>query len=309
MRFSVEAWATEYGSPMEVDDRERSDTKVDVGVERPASKWQPLSPTDATEVPETILFTDGVRRIDARVWIDTDEGRARPGVCASYAAGVMRCDGRAELAGWKVERGLFSAVADVAPIHCRHASYEVRRSEGDAPEDLWLAIQKRMAELESALASDEGTDLVVVDGPLRGDLQSGSRVGYIKTHHVGYLPPEVEGVVGALAPGQRTPLFLTLGRWGRFCWYTRLPGGAGHSWAGVVRCETSADVDKDGAVRLAEVVTRALPRFASVGHKDPRAPQNLYPIAGLERELRRRLGDPALLYRDLRVAAGPASSS
>ena len=37
--------------------------------------------------------------------------------------------------------------------------------------------------------------------------------------------------------------------------------------------------------------------------KDPRAPQNLYPIAGLERELRRRLGDPALLYRSLRAAA------
>jgi hypothetical protein len=307
VRFSVEAWATEYGSPMEVDERELADTKVDVDVEHPAREWRPLSPTDAADVPETILFTDGVRRIDARVWIETGEGRARPGVCASYAAGVMRCDGRAELVAWKVERGLFSAVAGVAPIQCRHATYEVRRSSGDTPEDLWLAIQKRMAELESVLASAESGDLVVVDGPLRGDLQSGSRVGYVKTHHVGYLPEEVEGVVGALEAGQRTPLFLTLGRWGRFCWYTRLPGGAGHPWAGVVRCELSADVEMTEAVRLAEGVTRALPRFASAGHKDPRAPQNLYPIAGLERELRRRLGDPALLYRDLRMAATPAA--
>ncbi|MCU1353688.1 MAG: hypothetical protein JWM05_2897, partial [Acidimicrobiales bacterium] len=31
--------------------------------------------------------------------------------------------------------------------------------------------------------------------------------------------------------------------------------------------------------------------------------QNLFPIAGLERELRRRLGDPALLIRSLREAA------
>jgi hypothetical protein len=46
-----------------------------------------------------------------------------------------------------------------------------------------------------------------------------------------------------------------------------------------------------------------LPRYASAEYKDTRAPQNLYPIAGLERELRRRLGDQRLLYRALRVAA------
>jgi hypothetical protein len=46
-----------------------------------------------------------------------------------------------------------------------------------------------------------------------------------------------------------------------------------------------------------------LPRYASERYKEPRAPQNLYPIAGLERELRRRLGDQRLLYRALRVAA------
>ena len=57
------------------------------------------------------------------------------------------------------------------------------------------------------------------------------------------------------------------------------------------------------AVRLADRVTATLPRFASAPHKDPRAPENLYPIAGLERELRRRLGDPNLMYRALRVAA------
>jgi hypothetical protein len=46
-----------------------------------------------------------------------------------------------------------------------------------------------------------------------------------------------------------------------------------------------------------------LGRFASTEYKDSRAPQNLYPIAGLERELRRRLGEPNLLYRALRRAA------
>ena len=73
--------------------------------------------------------------------------------------------------------------------------------------------------------------------------------------------------------------------------------------AGIVRCECSADVGTEGAVRLADWSAATLPRYASAAHKDARAPQNLYPIGGLERELRRRLGDSRLLYRALRSAA------
>lgn len=303
MRFAIEAWATEYGSPMDLDERAESEVKVDATVERAADRWEALDPAAGTNVPENILFTDGVRRIDARVWIETDQG-TRPGVCASYAAGAVLCDGRATLGAPKVERGLFTAVTDAAPITSRHARYEVRRANGDRAEQLWLAIQERMGELEAALADGEDADLVVVDGPLKTNLTEGcDRIGYVKTHHVSYLSPELEATVASLGPGQRTPLFLTLGRWGRFSWYLRLPGGEGHAWAGVVRCETSADQNIDKVARLADSVAAALPRFASVTHKDPRAPQNLYPIAGLERDLRRRLGDPQILYRDLRVAA------
>ena len=63
------------------------------------------------------------------------------------------------------------------------------------------------------------------------------------------------------------------------------------------------DVGLGDAVELAELSQAVLPRFASVEHKDPRAPQNLYPIGGLERLLRRRLGDRLLLERALRTAA------
>jgi hypothetical protein len=301
MKFAIEAWATEYGSPMELDGREASETKVDSTVERPLEKWEPLEPR-AVKPPERVMFTDGVRRIDARIWIESPEG-TRPGVCASYAAGAVLCDGRANFAGARVERGMFTAVTDAASVVCRRAHYGVRRANGDAAEQLWLAIQERMGELEAAVVDDYEADLTIVDGPLRGTLGGISRVGYIKTHHVSYLPPEMEKVVAALGPGQRTPVFLTLGRWGRFSWYVRLPGATGHAWAGVVRCETTADSPIDRVCELADLIAQELPRYASVTHKDPRAPQNLYPIAGLERELRRRLGDPQLLYRDLRVAA------
>jgi hypothetical protein len=302
VRFAVEAWATEYGSPMEADPLAASETKVELGCEIDEKKWEPIDPPWGATVPDKIVFTDGVRRIDARVWIQ-DNGSARPGVCASYAAGVMCCDGRARLGDFKVEHSLFSSVTDAASIDCRHVTYDVRRSEGDAPEDLWLAIQLRMGHLEEQLAASADADLVIVDGPLRGLHGMPNAIGYVKTHHVSYLPAELHHVVVALGAGQRTPIFCTLGRWSRYSWYLRLPGGEGHPWAGVVRCETTADAEMDEVVRLANVTAAALPRFASHPHKDARAPQNLYPIAGLERELRRRLGDPQLLYRSLRVAA------
>jgi hypothetical protein len=91
--------------------------------------------------------------------------------------------------------------------------------------------------------------------------------------------------------------------WDRHSWYLRLPGPAGAPWSGVVRIECAADLPVSEVTRLAGLSQRSLGRFASDSYKDSRAPQNLYPIAGLERELRRRLGDPRLLYRALREAA------
>ena len=37
------------------------------------------------------MFVDGVRRVDARVWIH-DGDRAHAGVCASVGAGIVECD-------------------------------------------------------------------------------------------------------------------------------------------------------------------------------------------------------------------------
>jgi hypothetical protein len=67
--------------------------------------------------------------------------------------------------------------------------------------------------------------------------------------------------------------------------------------AGVVRLETSGALDLAQVVALADVSARYLPRFASDPAHDPRAPQNLYPIGGLEARLRHLLGDPLLVRR------------
>ncbi|HEX5671362.1 MAG TPA: hypothetical protein VFY46_01420, partial [Acidimicrobiia bacterium] len=55
--------------------------------------------------------------------------------------------------------------------------------------------------------------------------------------------------------------------------------------------------------RTADLTAATLCRYASAAHKEPRAPQNLYPIGGLERRLHHLLGDRDLMYRSLRVAA------
>ena len=74
--------------------------------------------------------------------------------------------------------------------------------------------------------------------------------------------------------------------------------------AGIVRCECSRRHQHGGCGPPRGLV--GAPRCLAThpaAHKDARAPQNLYPIGGLERELRRRLGDSRLLYRALRSAA------
>jgi hypothetical protein len=269
------------------------------------------------EPARVVLFTDGVRRIDARVWIDDGDAGTRLGVCASYGAGIVRAEratgddgagsasNRAEVVAAEVRRGLFTAAATAQPIQTRRATFCVRAAAADRPEQLALAVQQRMGELEIELVAHAGdADLIVIDGPLRGRQHVARAIGYVKTHHVAYLPPIVEGIVGQLAAGERTPLFLTSTSWSRYSWYLRLPGASGHPWAGVIRGEASADLTPAEAAALADLATVTLPRFASQPHKDPRAPHNLYPIGGLERALRHRLGDPALLYRALCAAAG-----
>jgi hypothetical protein len=208
-----------------------------------------------------------------------------------------------------VERGLFTPAVGAVDIDSRHAHYVARKAAGPAPDQLSLALQQHLSETEVRLAllfrasQPDADDLLFVDGPLRGRTHLDNTVGYVKTHHTTYLPTEQAAVVSALRAGQRTPAFTMGTSWRRNSWYLRLPGARDAPWAGVVRLECSADLPLPEVRRLADLSARLLPPLASSRHKDPRAPQNLVPIGGLERELRRRLGDQQLLYRSLAAAA------
>jgi len=116
------------------------------------------------------------------------------------------------------------------------------------------------------------------------------------------LPLERNAVVAQLAPGQRTPLF-TISDYRRYSWYVRLAILAGgHSWTGIVRCEASGGHPVQTVITMADRTAAILPIVASEAHLDPRAPQNLVPIAALERDLRHRMGDRGLVYRELRAS-------
>jgi hypothetical protein len=307
VRFAVETWAPEYGSPAEGGALAETDVVVDLEVERSAAMWSPITPAPLAPADEggPVLFVDGVRRIEARVWMGDHAGDVRPGICASYAAGLVRCDGRARVVASEVARAVFCRAAGASPIDTRCGRFALMATPADDPDTLSLALQGAMADLELQVSMGAAApgELLVVDGPLGARRGLPGTVGYIKTHHVSYLPTALHPVIGALAAGQRTPVFCMGERFARHSWYLRLPGDVSHPWAGVVRCEAAVDVGPERAIALADRLCAVLPRYASSAHKDPRAPQNLFPIAGLERELRRRLGDPLLIQRALREAA------
>lgn len=359
MSFSVDGWDPSYGASLELEGQlEESTARIDAGVEVPVDRWRPIDPDAAGPLPEALLFVDGVRRVEAQVWIDdaagpADGGAAGPAnggppavggppaaaqardlpaeataaLCASYAAGVVCCCAAgAHLVVAQLRRGLFSVAPHASDILTRAGGYKahhvtVKRAGVPVMTTLSQSLQGRLAEVEAIAAAEargmsgdaspaagghpgnSASDLLIVDGPLRGRERLPRALGYIKSHHATYLPPELNALVGTLAPGQRTPAFHMGTSWDRHSWYLRLPGPSGAPWSGVVRIECAADLPVDEVTRLAGLSQRSLGRFASASYKDSRAPQNLYPIAGLERELRRRLGDPRLLYRALREAA------
>lgn len=317
MRISVEAWSPEYSAG--VDLREPEEVSVeDVGTHHEmAPPWRPLRRASEAPGVDSVAFVDGTRRIDARVFVSDGAPRARPGVAGSIGVGAVVCcprgSAQARIDGTAVTRhlavgggrapGLSAGPGlDYAPLPVPDEALDLLV---DAVHD-----QMRRLEADTAIAHAEAGHLVFADGPL-AVMDPGKRrvIGYIKSHAKRYLPPAEEVVLAELGCGERTPLFSFGARRPRYSWYVRLcePETNGHGWQGLVRCEVPAAFSVDEAVALADASTALLPRFASQPHWDQRAPQNLVPIAGLEKRLRHLLGERELIYRMIRSAAGRAS--
>lgn len=324
MRFTVDSWDPAYGQAFDVDDTvilPESTQRIDAGVETPDADWAPIPARPGPTMQGAVLFVDGVRRIDARVWVDppTSEQMPQLSICASIAAGaVCCCPGQAHLTTAETRRLLVTTASHATQLRSRAASWQVAHVAGSPVTPLApllsQALQQHLAQLEihialharTALAGHSnaiGEDLLVIDGPLKGRAHLPRALGYIKTHRAEYLPAHLNAVVSRLRAGERTPVFLLGTGWDRHTWYLRLPTNSRAPWAGIVRVECSADLPTDEVLALARTSQQVLPRHASVEFRDPRAPQNLNPIGGLEQQLRHRLGDPRLLYRSLQAAS------
>ena len=110
MRYSVDGWDPSYGASLEREGAlegqlAESTARIDPDIEVPAGHWRPIDPDPSGPVPDALLFVDGVRRVEAQVWIDGEApspdtltgevgdpaGEPTAALCASYAAGVVCC--------------------------------------------------------------------------------------------------------------------------------------------------------------------------------------------------------------------------
>ena len=330
MKIAVEAWSPEYGGEVDLGPPEDlSSEKVDVTCE--GRSWAPVAAPGEDALEGTVAFVDGTRRIDARVFVTGDE-RAAPvmGIAGSVGVGSVVCDsappasnghgdrslgtGGARISALRIDRFMAAGAGMNAALSCGAGlEYAALPVPSATLEGLVAAVHNQMRAREAALALElaEAGQLVFVDGPLAIQSPGPQRVlGFIKAHHKRYLQPAEESLLGRLRAGERTPLFAFGERRPRYSFYLRLCNltEAAHGWHGIVRCEVPAQLGLEGAVELAGAAASVLPRFASLPHWEARAPQNLVPVAGLERRLRHLLGDRDLVYRMIRSAAARVSS-
>jgi hypothetical protein len=297
----VEAWAPEYGSSFEMEG-------VDPASAEPAGEpvegvpWAAVAPERRAAPP--LAFLDGVSRVDARVVLETG-GAPAAGLCGSVGVGTMLCGDSMSFGQTAVQRCV--VFGDGENVELPHVSavldYVGRPAPGSGPEDIRRELERFREAKEAALAVEMANRgwLVIADGRMRQP-EPMSVIGYIKSHNARYLGPQLESLVPRLESGERTPVFV-VPRSHTYSWYLCLsPTTGGSPWAGVARCEVSASLPLSRAVEMADLTACHLPRFASKEFWDTRSPQNLVPIATLERRLWHLLGDRQLVLRRIRSA-------
>lgn len=333
MRFTLDSWHADYAFPYDTPVLEAAAAHaVDVTIEAPAHDWAPITPDPGTEPFDHVRFVDGTQSADAVIWIrDPGSDRPLPGLVATWAAGVLTCaNGRAVIEDVRVERGVFSDARSTGPIIAGNLTWlpridgdhdggpDVPADGEDSPGDrLRGRLGAARARLESRLGSPppHACDaLTVHDGLLHARSRPLTAVGLAKRAHRVYLPDHLDRIRHQLGRGQRSPLFATDPSRGRCSFYLALsdplPAAVADPASCVARVELSAGADPDRRALsvFADRVAATLPRFASEPHQDSRAPQNLLPVANLESELRRLMGDRSII-RPLLAAQAAASRS
>lgn len=305
-RLYVDDWSPEYGPSLDVPEDRNLAELVDTTVETGHWRAMPGSPDDRFE---EVAIVDGVRRVDARLTLMEPFEGPIPGLVATFGAGSVfwrPAEGVSRFGPQRAGRivvlgkGRRARIAGLGGL-----DVEAPSTPGDRYLDLTDCAQERMrreeARLAEELAGAEGR-LVVADGRLSYGAPK-SVVGYVKSQQALYLEGLHLPLVGRLAAGERTPVFAIGGKHPLYSWYLNLAEVPfGSPWAGIARCEVTTEDGLEAAVNLAGATAALLPRLAAPKQVDPRAPQNLVPIAALERELRKLMGDSRMVERLVREA-------
>ena len=229
MRFAVDSWDPGYGTSFGIDGPPETVTSVVTDVEVATDDWAPIAVTPV-EPPRATIFVDGVRRIDARVWIDAASPRGpavrrrrRRWACAprtppgpsAAASAVPTSSSPRSGAGCSPSTphatGLETSAAGPYPVF----PTTLNENQGLAL-SLSTALQQRLTELELIAAvnarshapehgTPDGSELLVVDGPVRGREHLPRVLGFIKSHQIAYLEPRLHGMVATLGTARADP--------------------------------------------------------------------------------------------------------
>ncbi len=305
--FGVEPFDVGYGASFAAEADSPLDTECEVveddGVLTPhePQRW---------DRPRRLAFIDGTMRTDARLTRSGSDGVVYTGLAGCWAAGaaITNGDGPLTVDHVAVDRlAIFCGGVRVdLPPQRNGWSWTSDAVEGN---DLSMAqqrLQRRMRDAEGELAERLCTAgwSTVVDGPLNNVRRTRTVpiIGYVKTHHRRLLDADNWARVPQLAVGQRSSVFALADD--LYGCYLRV-GDAGpwaSPWAGIARLEVPSGTGRQAAVEALDAASSWLPRYASVPHRDKRAPVNLTPIGGLEDALRRHLADSRLALRAVRDA-------
>lgn len=302
--FRLDPWSAEYDASILLAEADEPEARVDPRVE--SMDWSPLRPAAPRFAPQ-LYFVDGVRRIDHRLRV------IGPGTCfgllGTFAVGGCAAGMRPAVIREAVTRllcvggGLELPAFDATGSASRTPLvFEPHPVPDNTPLSPLQGLQNAMRRAEGALAAELAVaGVVFLDGPLTfADSGRAAVVGFVKRLLRSYLPAEPAALLPRLAVGERTPLFLIEERaHPRYSWYARIAHGRAieDALTGVVRLETSAAAGLAAARERADLSAALLPQFASDAAHDPRAPQNLLPIGGLESRLRHLMGDPLIVRR------------
>jgi hypothetical protein len=302
-RLYCSDWSASYGNPY----LEPLGAPADVDVAPVVEDGGILKAKDVPPAPGmTLVFVDGVRRMEAHLTLER-AGTVTRAITGAHGVGAVVC-APGVVPRWESCRASRYVVwegGEAVPLTPGAGfSWRLDSLPPGAASSAEMRLQNLMRDAERDLAEDlaDETRVVVLDGPLNRVRTQGKRVvGYVKTHWRIPLDDTGRAVVASLRPGQRTSLLAP--RDDVYTAYLRLPTtGTAGAWGATVRLEIPTHVGVTQAAAWADTACALLPRYAGVAHIDPRAPQNLQPVAALERHLRHLLGDAGLATRAVRTA-------